>query len=181
MALLKIARMGHPVLRQRAAAVDEETVRSEGFQRLIDNMVESMRDASGVGLAAPQVHEAVRLVAAEVRAQNPRYPDEGEIPLTVLVNPEILSSSEEIEHGWEGCLSIPDLRGVVPRAAGIRVQALDRTGQPVVLEAEGFLARILQHEIDHLDGILFLDRMSDLRTLTFLKEFERFWQPASVE
>lgn len=181
MALLKIARMGHPVLRQAAAAVDPATVTTPDFQRLLDDMVETMRDADGVGLAAPQVHRSVRAIVAEVRAGNPRYPDAEGLPLTVLVNPRIVGASQEVEQGWEGCLSIPDLRGVVPRAASVEVHALDRAGQPVIVEAEGFFARILQHEIDHLDGVLFLDRMTDLKTLTFLKEFERYWLPASEE
>lgn len=175
MALLKIARLGHPILRQKAQPLAENLLNSSEIQNLIESMIETMRDAEGVGLAAPQVHFPLRIIIVEVRPDNPRYPQQECVPLTVLVNPEIVFASEDQEMGWEGCLSIPDLRGVVPRAVSVVVRGLDREGREVTIEAHHFFARVLQHEIDHLDGIVFLDRMKDLSTLTFLNEFERFW------
>ncbi|HEY3281198.1 MAG TPA: peptide deformylase [Armatimonadota bacterium] len=181
MSFLKIARMGHPVLRRKTSAVDLETLQSEAFQQFLDDMVETMRDAEGVGLAAPQVYRPVRALVAEVKAGGSRDSGQSGLPLTVLVNPKVVAASEELDAGWEGCLSIPDLRGMVPRARAIRVQALTREGEPQLVELVGFYARVIQHEIDHLDGVLFLDRMTDLTSLTFLKEFERYWQPESEE
>jgi peptide deformylase len=176
--LLKIARLGHPILRTMAEPVSPERVTTPAFQQFVDDMVETMRDSDGVGLAAPQVFASDRVIVAEVRGPNPRYPDAAGIPLAVLVNPVITKHGDVKEPGWEGCLSLPDIRGRVPRWAAITVDALDRTGRPVTIEAAGFFARIIQHEIDHLDGVMFLDRMDDLMTLTHLTEFHRYWQPS---
>jgi peptide deformylase len=173
-ALLKIARLGHPVLRQVASPVDPAEITTPAFQKFIDDMIETMRESDGVGLAAPQVYEPRRLVLIEVKGPHPRYPDQADVPLTVLVNPQVVSHSDEKEEDWEGCLSIPDLRGKVPRWSALQVQALDRQGLPILLKAAGFFARVIQHELDHLDGVMFLERMSDLRTLTFLREFQKF-------
>jgi peptide deformylase len=173
-ALLKIARLGHPVLRQAAAPVEAGEISTAGFQKFIDDMIDTMRESDGVGLAAPQVYESKRLVLVEVKGPHPRYPDQADVPLTVLINPQIVAHSDEKEEDWEGCLSIPDLRGKVPRWSSLNVTALDRNGQPIALQAGGFFARVIQHEIDHLDGVMFLERMSDLRTLTFLREFQKF-------
>ncbi len=175
MALLKITRLGDPVLRKPAADVAVDQIGSPDVQRLIDDMAETMRDSDGVGLAAPQVNVPKRIILVEVRSMNPRYPDRAEIPLVALINPQIAPLSDETESGWEGCLSIPDLRGVVPRFRRISVRALDRHGKPVEFEAEDFFARVIQHEVDHLNGIVFLDRMKDFSTLTHLREFIRFW------
>jgi peptide deformylase len=123
-----------------------------------------------VGLAAPQVHEGLRLAVIEVPGSDERARDE--VPFTVLVNPVITPLDEEREDGWEGCLSIPDLRGVVPRLKRLKLEALDRNGKPYTLEAQGFFARVVQHECDHLDGNVYLDRMKDMRSLTFIKELE---------
>ncbi len=172
MALLKIARIGHPVLRQAAADVPADRVGHPDVQRLIDDMVQTMRESDGVGLAGPQVYAPLRVITAEVAADSPRSPA---VPLAVLVNPVIAAHSAETVDGWEGCLSIPDLRGRVPRWRSVRVTALDRDGRPVTVDADGFHARILQHEVDHLDGVLFPERMADLRTLTALREYQRFW------
>jgi peptide deformylase len=178
MALLKIAHLGHPVLRQVAADVSVDEIHSPAFQSLIDDMAETMRESDGVGLAAPQVYVSRRLIVMEVKGGNPRYPDRAGVSLTQLINPKIVSHSSAIQDDWEGCLSIPDLRGKVPRFASVEVAALDRLGQPVMLQADGFFARIIQHEIDHLDGKIFIERMSDLQTLTHLREFQKFWAPA---
>jgi peptide deformylase len=185
MAILKVARMGHPVLRARARVVDPADIRSPAIQRLIDDMFETMREYQGVGLAAPQIHESLRVFVAGF-APSPDDEDEEEdadrrVPLMALINPEITPASAEIVEDWEGCLSIPDIRGRVPRAKQIAVRAYDRRGKRVELRASGFTARVIQHETDHLDGVLFMDRMKTLATLTFLDEFGRYWSRQEVE
>jgi len=182
MPLLKIARLGHPVLRQRALPVAADELASPLIQRLIDDMIDTMRDGDGVGLAAPQVHVLKRIILVEVASPNPRYPGQPGVPLTAIVNPEIAEHSTQQEDDWEGCLSIPDLRGRVPRWKSLRVTGLDRTGKEITLEASQFFARVVQHEMDHLDGIVFPDRMRDFSTLTHLREFQKFWvNSAGVE
>lgn len=175
MSLLKIARLGHPCLRQRALPVAAEELSSAPFQQFIDDMIETMRDGDGVGLAATQVHVLKRMFLVEVKSPNQRYPDQLGVPLMVIVNPEIREHSEEVEDDWEGCLSIPDLRGRVPRWRSLRLTGTDRSGQEIDLEASRFFARVIQHELDHLDGIVFLDRMRDFSTLTHLREFQVYW------
>ena len=174
MAILKVARLGHPVLRRVTARLSPQQLESSGIQKFIDDMVETMKEYDGVGLAADQVHESKQIAVLEV-ADNPRYPEKPKVPLTVLVNPEISPLTEETEDDWEGCLSVPDLRGKVPRYKSIRVQALDRTGDELDFVAHGFHARVIQHEWDHLNGKVYLDRMRDLSTLAFLTEFARYW------
>jgi peptide deformylase len=170
MSILKVARIAHPVLRSPARPVPKEAFRDPLFQKLVDDMRETMYEYEGVGLAAPQVHEGLRLAVIEV----PGSEDGGraEVPFLVLVNPVITPLGEERENGWEGCLSIPDLRGVVPRWKHLRLEARDRHGKPYSLEARDFFARVVQHECDHLEGSVYLDRMADMRSLTFIKEFE---------
>ena len=174
MAILKVARLGHPVLRQRALPVPAGDIRSTEIQRLIDDMVETMREYNGAGLAAPQVHVLKQICVIEVK-DNPRYPEAPGIPLTVLVNPVLTPMTEETEDGWEGCLSVPDMRGMVPRLASVRLHACDREGRPIECLAKEFFARVIQHETDHLHGIVYLDRMRDLSTLTHLAEWNRYW------
>jgi peptide deformylase len=174
MAILKVARLGHPVLRQVAAPVPVDAIRSPETQRLIDDMIETMREYSGAGLAATQVHRLVQIAVIEV-LKDPRVPEAPEIPLTVLINPVVTPLTEQTEDGWEGCLSIPDMRGIVPRWTAVRLEARDREGQPIDLKAADFFARVLQHERDHLNGIVYVDRMRDLRTLTHLAEWNRYW------
>ncbi|GIX06936.1 MAG: peptide deformylase [Candidatus Poribacteria bacterium] len=169
MAIRKVALLGHPVLRQKARPVSDREIRSAEFQRLVDDMIETLHDYEGVGLAAPQVYEPYRLILVEVPGEEDGF------PLTVCFNPEILEASEEIVLGWEGCLSIPDLRGQVPRHYRIRVRAKDRRARPFEVDVRGFPARVFQHEIDHLDGVVFLDRMENLQTLAYLREHERYW------
>lgn len=168
MSLLKVARMGHPVLRKRARALDPAEVRGAAFQKIIDDMMDTMIEYEGVGLAAPQVHEGVRLFVAGLDGAD------GKMQVLPFINPTVTPLSPETAEDWEGCLSIPDIRGRVPRAVGIHVKALDRKGKPFELELEGFAARVIQHETDHLDGVLFLDRMTGFETLTFLEEFSRY-------
>ena len=175
MTILKVARLGHPVIRAPSAAVPKETITSTDIQRFIDDMIETMREYEGVGIAAPQVHVSKQIAVIEVTG-NRRYPGEGPIPLTVLINPRILNASKKQLEDWEGCLSVSDLRGRVPRAESLEVEAYNRKGEKVRIEARGFFARIIQHECDHLAGKVFLDRMPDLGSLTHLTEFMRYWQ-----
>ncbi len=180
MAIRKIAQLGEPVLRQRAAEVSPELLRSAELQRLIDDMVETMHDADGAGLAAPQVYESLRVCVIEL-ANNPRYPNLEPIPLTVLVNPvlepEVAAApgafaEEDAIVMYEGCLSIQGVRGRVRRPRRVRVTAQGRHGEPLSFTWEGVRAAVVQHETDHLDGVLFVDR-ADTRSLTFLREYER--------
>jgi peptide deformylase len=172
MAILKVARLGHPVLHTPAEALTRSQVRGADVQRLIDDMIETMHEYDGVGLAAPQVHTSVRVVVIEV----PAAEEQGRqgVPLLVLVNPVVAPLDEEQVTGWEGCLSLPDLRGLVPRFRRVRLEALDRQGRSFTLEAADFTARVIQHECDHLDGVTYVERMTDMKTLAFLPEFERF-------
>ena len=168
MSILKVARMGHPVLRQVAAEVDATTVRSPAFQKLIDDMIETMVEYDGIGLAAPQVHESVRLFVAGVEGSGDN------LKIVPFVNPVITPVGADTTEDWEGCLSIPDLRGKVPRARDIVIRALDRRGKPFEMTLKNFPARVVQHETDHLDGVLFFDRMTSMLSLTFLDEYSRY-------
>lgn len=163
MSILKVARMGHPVLRAKARTVDKLELKSQAVQQFIDSMIDTMHEYSGVGLAAPQVHESLRVFVAMLDADG-----RGEGDTVVFINPEITPIGDARVDGWEGCLSIPDIRGRVPRAQHIKVSALDRTGKRFELELEDFPARVVQHETDHLDGVLFFDRMKSFETLTYL-------------
>lgn len=174
MSILKIAQMGNPVLRRPAELVPVKSIKSPVLQKFIDDMVETMREYSGVGLAAPQVHESLQVVVIEAQ-ENPRYPDAPMIPLTILINPTVEILTEETEEDWEGCLSIPDIRGRVPRSREVRVRAHDREGKEIDFSTKDFFARVIQHEHDHLQGIIFLDRMPKLDTLTYMPEFQRYW------
>jgi len=159
--------MGHPVLRQKARPLERADLRSPALQKLIDDMIETMSEYHGVGLAAPQVHESLRVFVAMLDAG-----DEAEA--SVIINPVIAPADDRLIEGWEGCLSIPDVRGRVPRSSKIVVKALDRQGRALEIEAEDFPARVIQHETDHLDGILFFDRMKSLVSLTYLDEYARY-------
>jgi peptide deformylase len=171
MSILKVALMGHPVLRTKAAAVDKSTLRTPAIQKLIDDMMDTMSEYHGVGLAAPQVHEGLRIFVASLDMERGEEPT----PPIAIVNPEITPVGSDMVDDWEGCLSIPDIRGKVPRHREIKVTALDRNGERIELRARGFSARVIQHETDHLDGILFFDRMRAFETLTFLEEYSRYW------
>jgi peptide deformylase len=177
MAILKVARLGHPVLRSKAEPIVPADIKSTRIQQLIDDMFETMAEYSGIGLAAPQVHEGVRLFVAGVRKGEVVTPmdDSVDMPYVTIINPEIVPVGADRESDWEGCLSIPDIRGQVSRPASVRVRALDRTGRRIEIMAKGLPSRVLQHEADHLDGVLFFDRMTSLETLTFMDEFRRYW------
>ncbi len=178
MAILKIAKMGHPVLRRRAEEVADP--RAPEIRRLIADMLETMEDAPGTGLAAPQVHVPLRVVIFTVSAERSRREDgeDGEdadaVPLTVLINPEIEPIGDETELGWEGCLSVPGLMGRVPRHRAIRYSAYGLDGQRFERKAEGFHARVVQHECDHLDGILYPQRMIDMSQFLFTSEMHHY-------
>jgi peptide deformylase len=179
MSILKVARMGHPVLRAKARTVAPADIGKPDFQQLVDDMFDTMREYQGVGLAAPQVHVGLRLFVAGFPKSQKDDDDEG-VPMMALINPEITSVGTAVAEDWEGCLSIPDIRGKVSRATEIKVKAFNRKGQRIEISAKGFTARVIQHETDHLDGVLFFDRMKSFETLTFLDEFSRFWGEKDV-
>lgn len=180
MAIRKIAQIGHPVLRHIAREVTRDELARAETQQLIDDIVETMRDADGAGLAAIQVYAPVRICAIEVR-DNPRYPYKPQIPLTVLVNPVLTPVGDELFDNYEGCLSVPNLRGKVRRHVTIRCQAWDRHGNPIDDTVRGLKAGTFQHEVDHLDGTIFVDRVADPRTLSTWTEFDRYHKAAFVE
>ena len=179
MAIRKIAQIGHPVLRQRAREVSAAELATKEMQQFIDDLIETMHDANGAGLAAIQIYEPIRICAIEVR-DNPRYPYKPNIPLTILVNPVLTAVGDETFPNYEGCLSVPNLRGVVPRAVHLHVQGWDRHGNPIDEIVHGLKAGTYQHEVDHLDGTLFLDRVVDPSTLTTWTEFERYHQAGFI-
>jgi peptide deformylase len=162
-----IVRLGHPALRTPAQTLPPAHIGRPEVQALIDDMIETMHEARGVGLAAPQVGEEVQLFVYQ--AAGPP-----ELPLHVVINPMVTPQIREVIYDWEGCLSIPDLRGLVPRHPTVRVQGLDREGEPLDYVVSGFEARIVQHEYDHLNGVVFLDRMRDLRSLAYFDEWEDY-------
>ena len=174
MAVLKIAKLGAPVLRQIAEPVALEKIGKRVFQEFIDDMLESMVQAEGIGLAAPQVFRSEQVVVMECQGERG-------FPRTIMINPEILGYSPVTAESWEGCLSVDGLRGKVRRPVGVRVKYLDRDGKTVESDASGLYAVCIQHEIDHLQGKLFLDRMTDFSTLTQLEEFEKYWRTEHAE
>jgi peptide deformylase len=175
-----IATIGHPVLRERAREVTADELRGAAVQGLIDDLIDTMRDANGAGIAANQVHETLRVAVVEVR-DNPRYPYKPPIPLTIVVNPVITTLDDELVEINEGCLSVPNLRGNVHRHVNIRLQYLDRDGVAHDEVKRGLTAGTFQHELDHLDGRLFVDRVTDPTTFTTWEQFERFHRAAFVE
>jgi peptide deformylase len=169
MAILPIAKLGNPVLRQIAAKVDPRDIRTKDLQRFMDDLLETMLDEPGIGLAAPQVSRSIQLCVMGCEG------DDG-FPQTVLINPKIVFYGPQQVENWEGCLSLDGLRGKVTRPSVVRVQALDRAGKSMDFEATGLYAVCIQHEMDHLIGKVFLDRMTDMSTLTQLHEFGKYWQ-----
>jgi peptide deformylase len=164
MAIRPVLKMGHPILRAVAAAVG--TFDSSELTALIADLDDTMRALDGAGIAAPQIGVGLRVVIFEVQ-ENPRYPDVSPVPYTVLVNPVITALGDDEEDGWEGCLSVPGMRGLVPRARRVRYQGFDQTGAPIDRTVDGFHARVVQHEVDHLDGILYPQRVRDLVNFGF--------------
>jgi peptide deformylase len=176
--VLKVARMGNPVLRRKAEPVDPAAIPSREFQDFVDSMLLTMHEYSGIGLAAPQVHKSLRVV---VFHEGAGLTDPDGEPLTALINPEVTPLTEDLRAIWEGCLSVPGLRGRVSRPERIRVTGLDRRGREVDLELEDFDAVVTQHEFDHLDGVLYTDKVDDPTLLVFEEEFERFWAEKAEE
>jgi peptide deformylase len=181
MAILKVSRLGHPVLRRVAEPVPAAEISRPETQRFIDDMVDTMREYDGVGLAAPQVHVSRQIAVLEVES-HPRYPEMPPIPLMVVINPVLTPVAEETNSDWEGCLSIPEFRGMTPRYTTVRLEAYGRQGERIELVAKDFFARVLQHETDHLNGRVYLDRMRDFSTLSHLQEWMRYWtRPGRTE
>ena len=180
MAILKIAKLGNPILRKIADPVTPAESQDPAFQAFLEDMTETMRKLDGVGLAAPQVFQSKQVIIIEANA-NPRYPAAPDLPLLILLNPTLTFLSEEKAEGWEGCLSVENLRGKVVRSVRVEVKGFSRYMEPMAFEAEGFLAVVLQHETDHLNGKVFLDRMKDFSTLTHLAEFDQFWMSRQTQ
>ena len=181
MSVREIVEIGDPVLRERAGEVTAEELRSDRIQGLIDDLIETMRAAHGAGLAATQVGEPIRVAVAEVDGVNPRYPYKPPIPLTVIVNPVIEPLDDELVEINEGCLSVPDLRGMLRRHVNVRLRYLDREGNEREEVKRGLTAGTFQHEVDHLDGRVFFDRVEDTGTLATWEQFERYQRDAFVE
>jgi peptide deformylase len=179
MAIRKVARMGHPVLRQKARDLTPAEIRAPETRQLIEDMIETMEEYGGIGLAAPQVHEPIRLALIGYDGENARYPDSGDQPLTVIFNPQTTVLDEKKQGFWEGCLSVPELRGLVHRPRKIQIDYLDESAKPQRIVAEGFLATVFQHELDHLDGVLYVDRIQDRTKFAFTEEYDRYWAPAA--
>jgi peptide deformylase len=181
MSLLKVARMGHPVLRTKAQTVPPSEIGGASIQALIDDMLGTMIEYNGAGLAAPQVHERLRIFVAQLvedetgeqGEEDARERKAVEPGVIVIINPQITPVGRHTTEDWEGCLSIPDVRGLVPRHRDIKMRAFDREGRRLEIEATGFMARVMQHETDHLDGVLFPDRMKTLQSLSFIDEYLR--------
>jgi peptide deformylase len=171
--ILKVARLGHPVIRTAARPVDPVSIKTPEFQHLLDDMVDTMREYSGVGLAAPQVHLPLQIAVLEVE-NHPRYPDMPKVPLSFLINPVVTVTDATKVDEWEGCLSIPDMRGRVHRYKQLRVTGLGRDGEALDFIADNFHARVIQHETDHLKGEVYLDRMPDMKSLGHLLEWQRY-------
>lgn len=186
MAIRKVARMGHPILREVARELTLEEIQSEWFENLLEDMVETMEEYGGIGLAAPQIHEAVSVAVIDYRDDNPRDVEGTKenglksMPLSVFVNPKITVLDAEEQGFWEGCLSVPEIRGLVYRPRKVRIDYLNQEGEPQSLVAEGFLATVFQHELDHLIGTLFVDRIRyapGKSPISFIQEYTRYLVP----
>ncbi len=181
MAVREIIEIGHPTLAARAQEVDVDAIATPEVQGWVDDLIDTMRDANGAGIAANQINVPYRLFTAEVRGNNPRYPYKPPIPLTVLINPVITFLSDQTFENYEGCLSVPNLRGVVTRHLEISVSGFDRDGVQQAFEVRGYSAGTFQHELDHLDGLLFPHRVNDAKTFCSGSTFAEFQQAAFAE
>ena len=179
--ILPIATIGDPVLRKENRQLTRQEIESPQTQSLIRDLVATMHDAEGIGIAAPQIAVSRRVAIIELASTSERYPDMGEFPLTVFINPKVTVLDEQPQNYWEGCLSVPGMRGLVTRPGKVRVDYLNEQGHPCTLEASGFPATVVQHELDHLDGVLFTDRMDDMTKLVTLDNYRRFWAGAQPE
>ncbi len=171
MAIRKVARMGHPVLRQKARELSVDEIRTSEFRALVQDMLETMNEYSGIGIAAPQIHEAVSVAIIDYDEEN---------PCTVIINPKITVLDETTQAFWEGCLSVPDLRGLVHRPRKVQIDYLNLKAEPKQIVVEGFLATVFQHELDHLFGVLFVDRVQygpGTSPIAFIEEYQRYLIP----
>lgn len=168
-----ICRMGNPILRKKAEKISKDYLMSDEFAQLLLDMQESMKHYGGIGIAAPQIGVDLQVAIIELQGTN-RYGEEINLPLTAFVNPEIFYLTDEQQGFWEGCLSVPGLRGFVERPNKVKVKYLNHKGEEQELIAEGFLATVLQHELDHLHGVLYIDRIKDPRLLSYQEEFDQF-------
>lgn len=182
MAILPVLRMGHPILRQKARDLTETEIRSKEIAKLVRDMIDTMHDESGIGLAAPQIGVSLRIAIIELDGVAERYPEyEGDLKdgLGVYFNPRVTPIESETQSFWEGCLSVPGLRGLVPRPRKVKIDYLDEKAKPKSITVEGFLATVFQHELDHLDGVLYVDRITDTRNLAYIEEYQQFLAPKS--
>ena len=170
-----LVRMGHPLLRQTARLLDHEEILSLSIQDFIQEMHENMKHYGGIGLAAPQIGESIQIAVIELEANKNRYASGDDLPFSVFINPQVSILDQAMQGFWEGCLSVPGLRGYVERPRKIRVEYLNEKAEACVMEAEGFLATVLQHELDHLFGHLYIDRLQDTRLLSYQEEFMQFY------
>ena len=180
MAVHRVAQLGHPAIRSKAIPVLDSEIGTQELKTLVADLTDTMRDYGGVGIAAPQIRVSKRLFVIEVR-DSARYRNAEPFPLTVVLNPSLANAGTEQTTEWEGCLSIEGLRGRVPRATDVLLNGLDAEGAPLKLELQGFPAIVAQHELDHLNGLVYLDRMTSMSSLTFLEEFERYHRPQAPE
>ena len=180
MAVRKVIRMGHPMLREVARPLSQSDLSSDWIGRLIEDMTDTLHDYGGIGLAAPQIAEPLRLAIIEIAGGPTRYGEIPAVPLTVFINPTIEIVDPAAQGYWEGCLSVPGLRGFVRRPQHIKVRYFDLNGDEFELELQGFLATVFQHEFDHLDGRLYIDRLEDSALLSFEEEFVRYLEPKEV-
>ena len=171
----QIVQIGNPALREIANVVEESQIASKQIQGLVDDLIETMRHANGAGLASTQIAVPYRICVIEVN-KNPRYPYKPDIPLTILINPEVTFLTEERVSVYEGCLSVPNMRGKVDRCPEIQIDGYDREGNDVSFISKGISAGTFQHELDHLDGLIYTDRMKDASSLTTIDEFSRYFE-----
>mgnify|MGYP000924592469 CR=1 FL=1 len=178
MAILKVARLGHPVLRKTAKEVSKAEIKTAEFQTFLDDMVDTMREYEGIGLAAPQVHRSQRVSVIELPEEgSARYPNQPPTGLQFFINPKVTILTQDLGRYWEGCLSVPGMRGLVERPSKVKVDYLNREGKTAEFVADGFIAAVVQHEFDHLDGVLYVDRLVSSKNFAFDQEFERYWLP----
>jgi len=181
MSVRRVTKIGDPILRLVARDLTRAEIVSPELRRLAEDMIDTMHAEDGIGIAAPQIGEPVQVAVVEIEESSKRYPGMGSLGVTVFINPRVTVLDEAEQTYWEGCLSVPNLRGVVHRPRRVRVDYLDLDGHEQSLEAEGFPATVLQHELDHLQGVLFVDRVRDTRRLATVEEYQRHWADRPVE
>lgn len=174
MSIQKVIKMGHPTLKKIARELTREEILSEEVKLLIQDMMDTMQHENGIGIAAPQINQSVQAAIIKISGNNPRYPDREEGPLFIIFNPQIIILDETLQGFWEGCLSVPGLRGFVERPRKVRISYLDQNAKDQMIELEGFLATVFQHELDHLFGTLYVEKIRDMKLLAFQDEFDQF-------